>query len=155
VATVLADGLAALRSAALVVAALALLVVGLRRLRPRIRAAVTLPGWLTPRTALPLGVLATGADLPNAFPYFIAIERLVDAEIAVPIALVALAAYTVVYCAPCLILWTIGVRKGPQVRARLDRLYQRWGSERAIPANRLAATGWVAGAAALLAVAVT
>lgn len=58
-----------------------LLVAGARRLRRRPRAAVGVPRWVGPWTAVPLGVLVTGADLPNAFPYLIVIERLVAAGV--------------------------------------------------------------------------
>ena len=36
---------------------------------------------VSPWTALPLGVVVTGDDLPNAFPYFIAIKRLHNARV--------------------------------------------------------------------------
>jgi uncharacterized SAM-binding protein YcdF (DUF218 family) len=71
-----------LRRGALLLGACTLVVAGLRRLRPRTRPAIALPRWISPWTAAPLGVVVTGADLPNAFPYFIAVERLVTADIA-------------------------------------------------------------------------
>jgi hypothetical protein len=43
----------------------------------------------------------TGADLPNAFPYFIAIERLINAEVDTITGLAVLAGYAVIYCLPC------------------------------------------------------
>ena len=69
------------RRVGLSVAAVLLLVAAVRRLRDRERGTVSLPGWVGPWTAVPLGVLVTGADLPNAFPYLIAIERLVAAQV--------------------------------------------------------------------------
>ena len=76
-ADVVSDGIVWLRRLAFGLAAVALFVAAARRLRPRARQAISLPAWFSPATALPLGVVMTGADLPNAFPYFIAIERLI------------------------------------------------------------------------------
>jgi hypothetical protein len=75
------NGLVWVRRVAFTVAAVALAVAGLRRLRARIRPAVTVPDWINPLTAAVLGLFMTGADLPNAFPYFIAIERIVNADV--------------------------------------------------------------------------
>jgi hypothetical protein len=76
------DGvITALRFTAFGAAAVSLAVAGVRRLSDRPRRPIELPPWFSPATALPFGVLITAADLPNAFPYFIAIERLVDAGV--------------------------------------------------------------------------
>ena len=96
----------------------------------------------------------TGADLPNAFPYFIAIERLVSADIGAPDALALLAAYAVIYCLPCLVLLAIGLRGGPVTR-HLRRLHDRFGTEADIPASKARAAGLAALAAGLAAIAVT
>lgn len=64
-------------------AALMLLISSARALRPRRRAELALPRWFNPATAIGLGVVMTGADLPNAFPYFIAIERLINAQVSI------------------------------------------------------------------------
>jgi cytochrome c biogenesis protein CcdA len=103
-----------------------------RRLHSRERKAVTLPGWLNPWTAVPLGVLVTGADLPNAFPYIIAIERLVAAQVALGPAVVVLLAYGLVYCLPCLLLLLLGAVRGDRVRRRLGRFYDRIGRARTV-----------------------
>ena len=58
---------AVVRRVGLTLAAVLVLVAAVRRLRTRHRRAVSLPGWVGPWTAVPLGVLVTGADLPNAF----------------------------------------------------------------------------------------
>ena len=79
-----------LRRAAFGLAALVLLVSALRALRPRRRSAVGPPPWFTPLTAVGLGVVMTGADLPNAFPYFIAVERLVDADLSTGVVVLVL-----------------------------------------------------------------
>jgi len=57
---------------------------------------VQLPGWFGVGTAFPFGVLMTGADLPNASPYFIAIERMIDADISATLGVPVLAVYAVV-----------------------------------------------------------
>ncbi|TNM59624.1 hypothetical protein FHN55_20315 [Streptomyces sp. NP160] len=121
------------RRAALTLAGAVLLVVAVRRLRTRRRAAVTLPGWVGPWTAAPLGVLVTGADLPNAFPYLIAVERLVAAQVPVGTGVAVLAGYAAVYCLPCLVLLVAGLTLGQRVRDRLQRFYDRFGSAREVP----------------------
>lgn len=133
---VVANGFVWLRRGAFGLAALVVLVSAIRSLRPRRRRELVLPSWFTPTTAAGLGVLMTGADLPNAFPYFIAIERLVTADIAAPIALGLLAAYAVVYTLPCLVLLAIGLRGGPVTR-HLRRLHDHFGTEADIPASVL------------------
>jgi len=125
----------------------ALLVAAFKRLSDRPRRAPSLPTWFTPWTAFPLGLVVTGADLPNAFPYFIAIERLVSAEVSVASAMAVLGVYSVIYCIPCLVLLGIGVTLHERIRPRLDALHRRLGTG-TTPRN-----AWVAGALALLAVA--
>ncbi|MFC5061925.1 GAP family protein [Actinomycetospora atypica] len=150
-----AGGLLWVRRAAFGLAALALLAVGLRRLRPRHRAAVALPSWFSPWTAVPVGAVITAVDLPNAFPYFVAIERLVAAGTGWPVALLVLAGYAVVYCLPCLVLLVVGLLRGDRVRQRLDRLYQRFGAARDLPASRTTATVYTLGALAVAGIAVS
>ena len=70
----------------------------------------------------------TAADLPNAFPYFIAIERLVDSGAPVWEGLLVLAGYTVVYCLPCLVLLAVGLLARERTRAWLERIVTRFGS---------------------------
>jgi hypothetical protein len=96
----------------------------------------------------------TGADLPNAFPYFIAIERLVTADIGVPLALALLSVYAVIYCLPCLLLLAIGLRGGPVTR-HLRRLHDRFGTEADIPASKVRAAALALLAAGLGAIAAT
>lgn len=149
-----ADGLVWLRRGAFGLAALAVLMSAIRALRPRRRDELVLPTWFTPATAAVLGVLMTGADLPNAFPYFIAIERLVTADIGVPVALALLAAYAVIYCLPCLVLLAIGLRGGPVTR-HLRQLHDRFGTAADIPASKVRAAALAILAAILAAIAVT
>lgn len=125
-----------LRFVAFGAAGIALVLAGIRRLRDRARRTMELPSWFSPATALPFGVLLTAADLPNAFPYFIAIERMVATEVPLGVGLATLAGYTVIYCLPCLILLVVGLTHGPQVRERLQRLVDRFGTgttKRSIP----------------------
>jgi len=115
-ASAVSGGVVWIRRIAFTVAALVLLVAALRRLRDRRRGAAQLPGWFSPWTAAPIGVLVTGADLPNAFPYLIAIERLVTTDVPTGLGILVLALYGVVYCLPCLVLLLLGVLHGERVR---------------------------------------
>lgn len=121
------------RRGALLVAAAVLLVGAARRLRDRTRPAVVLPAWFGPLTAAPLGVVATGADLPNAVPYLLAVERLTAAGVPTAPGLAVLAGYALVYCLPCLVLLVAGLGWRRRVTGPLRRLYDRLGSERVVP----------------------
>jgi hypothetical protein len=120
------EGLAWLRRAVFLIAAVALAVAGVRRLKSRQRKAIELPSWFGAWTAAPLGVLVTGADLPNAFLYFIAIERLVDADVATSTGLLVLGSYGLVHCTPCLILLALGMAHGDRVNLRLRKILDRF-----------------------------
>lgn len=87
-----------------------------------------MPLRFSPWTALPFGALLTGADLPNAFPYFIAIERLVDSQVPSGQGLLVLAGYAVIYCLPCLVLLVIGLLARRRTRAFLERITRRLGT---------------------------
>ena len=130
VAGLFTDGVVWVRRAALGLAALLLLIAAVRRLGTGRRREVRLPSWVGPWTAAPVGMLVTVADLPNAFPYLIAIERLLAADVATTPALAILAAYALVYCLPCLVLLAVGVARGEQVRTRLRALQERLGRGR-------------------------
>lgn len=143
------------RRGALLLAALVLLVAAARRLRTRTRAAVVLPAWFGPWTAAPLGVLGTGADLPNAFPYLIAIERLSAADVAAGPGLLVLALYGLVYCLPCLLLLVAGLTWRHRVTDRLRRVHDRLGGERVRPRSVPAALGLLLLAAAVAVLALT
>jgi hypothetical protein len=148
------NGLIWVRRTAFSVAAIGLAVAGLRRLRPRIRPAVTVPSWVNPASAAVLGLVMTGADLPNAFPYFIAIERIVDADIGTTRSLLIIAGYALVYCLPCLLLLIAGAARGDRIRRRLGGLYERLGAEKKQPRSVLIATGYLVAAAGVLTIAV-
>ena len=148
------NGLVWVRRVAFTVAAVALAVAGLRRLRARIRPAVTVPGWVNPLTAAVLGLFMTGADLPNAFPYFIAIERIVNADVGTTHALLILAGYALAYCLPCLLLLIAGITRGDRVRRRLSAIYERLGAEKKQPRSVFIAVGYLVVAAGVLTIAV-
>ncbi|MEJ1116699.1 GAP family protein [Paenarthrobacter sp. CCNWLY172] len=129
------DGLAWLRRIVFLVAAVTLFITGYRRLKDRPRKGIGLPSWFGIGTAFPFGVLVTGADLPNAFPYFIAIERMVDADTSTGTGLLVLAGYAIIYCVPCLILLALGIAHGDKVRKNFKR--STTDSPRAPPNDRL------------------
>jgi cytochrome c biogenesis protein CcdA len=145
------DDTTVVRRAALTVAAALVLLAAAGRLRTRHRAAVSLPGWVRPWTAVPLGVLVTGADLPNAFPYLVAIERLVSAQVPHGQALLVLAGYAAVYVLPCALLVLAATLSWSRVQPRLQVLFARFGSARSVPASRRAAAGLAAVGVGLLA----
>ncbi|RKN38232.1 GAP family protein [Micromonospora endolithica] len=149
------DGLVWLRRGAFAAAAFALVVAGIRRLRPRIRRAVTVPTWVNSGTSAGLGVLMTGADLPNAFPYFIAIERVVRSGTSWQAGMALLAGYALVYCLPCLVLLVVGALRGDRLRERLRGVYRRLGAERRQPRNVWVAAAYLLGACVLVAIAGT
>jgi hypothetical protein len=123
------DGIVSvLRFVAFGAAAIGLAVAGIRRLSDRPRRPIELPTWFSAATALPFGVLITAADLPNAFPYFIAIERLVEAGVPARQGLAVIAGYTLLYCLPCLILLAVGLLARDRTRAWLDRQLTRFGT---------------------------
>ncbi|GAB3598908.1 hypothetical protein GCM10027586_01270 [Kineococcus gypseus] len=143
------------RRGALLLAALVLLISAVRRLKTRTRRAVVLPAWFGPWTAAPLGVLVTGADLPNAFPYLIAIERLNAAAVPTGTGLVVLALYALVYCLPCLLLLAVGLIWRRRTTSRLRGVYERLGGERLQPRSVPAALGLLLLAAVVAALALT
>lgn len=126
----------ALRFLAFGAAGIALIVAGIRRLRERARTPIALPAWFRPATAVPFGVVVTAADLPNAFPYFIAIERMVAAEVPPGTGLAVIGLYTLIYCAPCVLLLIVGLVSRKRTRAFLERVQTRLGTgvvERSVP----------------------
>jgi Sap, sulfolipid-1-addressing protein len=116
----------ALRFVAFGLAGFSLIVAGVRRLRDRPRKRVRLPDWFSPATAIGLGAGMTAADLPNAFPYFIAIERLLNADVSGLTGVAVIAGYAAIYCLPCVVLVVIGSVAHDKVRDRLQRLVARF-----------------------------
>ena len=146
--------LAWLRRGAFGLAAFVLLVAAARSLRERRRSAIGLPSWFTPVTAVVLGVVMTGADLPNAFPYFIAIERMLAAGLATSTAVAVLAAYAFVYCLPCLVLLVLGLRRGDSTTGWLQRMHDLFGTDAVIAPSRTRAAAYAVAALAVAAIAV-
>jgi hypothetical protein len=131
--------------------AVTLVVMGIRRLKARERHGIELPAWVNPWSGLPLGVAATISDLPNAFPMFFAVERLIEADVDQPVATLALIGYTAVYALPTLFILVVGLAYKDRVRAQLQRLYDRFAVGPARASWKLALLYW-AGAAACVAV---
>ena len=154
-ASAIAGALTWLRRGAFGLAALVLFVSAVRSLRARRRARIGLPNWFTPVTAAGLGVMMTGADLPNAFPYFIAIERLLAADITTPTATLVLAAYALIYCLPCLVLLALGLNRGERVIGALRRLHERFGADTVIPPSRVRAAAFLLAGLTVSAIAVS
>ena len=139
------NGVVAFRFVAFGLAGFSLIVAGVRRLRDRPRKRVRLPDWFSPATAIGLGAGMTAADGPNAFPYFIAIERLLNAHVSGLTGVAVIAGYAAVYCLPCLVLVVIGSVAHDKVRGRLQRLVARFTAgvvKRSVP---IAAGSMVAG----------
>lgn len=125
-----------LRFLAFGAASIALIISGIRRFKVRSRKTIALPAWFSPLTALPFGVLVTGADLPNAFPYFITIERLVSNNVSQGSGLLIILGYTLIYCLPCLILLLVGSLSREVTKKWLERVVAKVGSgtvKRSIP----------------------
>lgn len=117
-----------LRFLAFGAAGIYLIVSGAKRFRERERKAIALPAWFSPRTALPFGVLLTAADLPNAFPYFITIERMISRDVDQSAGLLIILGYTLIYCLPCLILLLIGTLSRDMTKKWLERLVGKLGT---------------------------
>ena len=115
-----------LRRGTFVLLAVWLLYLGFKRLRDRPRKPLLLPAWFGPLTAFPIGIAATIADLPNAFPLFIAVERLTSAPIETGTAVLALSGYVAVYAVPVVVLIMVGRWRGAQARAVMQRITDRF-----------------------------
>lgn len=103
-----------------------LLYLGVKRLRDRPRKPFVLPAWFSPLTAVPVGIVATVADLPNAFPLFLAVERLTSAPLSWQAALAALVGYAMVYALPVAVVVGLGVWNGSRARAVMKRVTDRF-----------------------------
>jgi hypothetical protein len=119
---------------------LVVIVSGVRRFHSRTRTPIVLPAWFTPWTALPFGILLTGADLPGAFPYLIAIERLLDAHLTTGEGLLIVAGYTVIYCSPCLLLLSVAGIAHQRTQTLLPLLAARFGTGNSNPSPLIAVT---------------
>ena len=135
-------------------AAAVVLLSAVRALRPGGRRELVLPTWFTPATAAGLGVLMTGADLPNAFPYFIAIERLVTADVGPPPRSPFWPRTPSSTACRSFVLLAIGLRGG-RITRHLRRLHDQFGTEADIPASTLRAAALTVLAAGLATIAVS
>jgi hypothetical protein len=144
------EGLTWLRRLAFGAAAMTLAVAAAGALRPRATKPVALPPWFNSRSAIGLGVVMTGADLPQALPYFMAIERLLAAQVPTSHALLVLVGYSLIYCVPCVVLLAIGLQAGNVVTDRLGALHDRFGAAATLPRQPRKAAA-LAAAALLLA----
>lgn len=133
--------------------ALWLLYLAFKRLRDRPRKPFLLPQWFSPLTAIPIGIAATVADLPNAFPLFLAIERILAADLDRQLAVAVLCGYTTIYALPIAALLVLGARQGPRVRAGMQRITNRFLSGVARRSIPVAAGLTIAAIAAVAAVA--
>lgn len=105
--------------------AVGLVVLGIRKLSHRPRVEIQLPAWVNAWTALFLGVLATIGDLPNSFPMFFAVERIIDAQIGTGTAIALLFGYNFLYAFPTLVILVIGLIYYERLRDRMQRAYDR------------------------------
>lgn len=102
------------------------IVMAVRRLKTRVRKMPTAPKWVNPVTAFPLGLTATLSDLPNAFPLFIAIERLISAGVDSITGVAILAGYTFVYALPTLVILVAGIFSRERIMKRLQHFMKRF-----------------------------
>ncbi|MBO3734364.1 GAP family protein [Glycomyces niveus] len=130
--------------------AVALTVMGVRRLRPRERKGFALPPWVNAWSALPFGVLATIGDLPNAFPMVLAVERLIAADVSAPLAVLVLVGYTFVYALPSALILAAGLAFNEELRDQLESMLS--GHTGTVGPSPKTAAACFAGAAASLAV---
>lgn len=99
---------------------------GVARLKTRPRKEIHLPDWVNPGTAWFFGGFFTAADLPNALPYLVAIERMVDADIGLT-AIWVILGYSLVYCIPCLVLLVLFKLNQSRVHQLVRVLHDRFG----------------------------
>ncbi|MEN9872823.1 MAG: hypothetical protein RL450_758 [Actinomycetota bacterium] len=109
-----------------IVAGLWLIWHGVARLKPAQRKEIHLPHWVSPGTAWFFGGFFTAADLPNALPYLVAIERLVDVEAGWN-ALWVIFAYSLVYCLPCIFLLIFFKLNQSKMQKFVVLLHERFG----------------------------
>lgn len=126
--------------------AVALAYMGYQQLHDRPRKGIpTLPMWVNPYTGPALGALMTAADLPNAFPLFFALGKLLAADISNGAAVAILLAYTFIYALPALLILIGGLMFRDRFADRLHQLLIRM-TTGVSKANRGAAALLFAGA---------
>lgn len=102
------------------------IVMAVRRLKTRTRKMPVAPKWVNPSMAFPLGLIATLSDLPNAFPLFIAVERLISAGVDNIVGMVILGGYTIVYALPTLAILVAGIFFRERIMRRLQHFMKRF-----------------------------
>ena len=102
------------------------IVMAVRRMKTRIRKMPVAPKWVNPLMAFPLGLVATLSDLPNAFPLFIAVERLVSAGVDNITGVAILGGYTIVYALPTLAILVAGIFFRERIIQRLQHFMKRF-----------------------------
>ncbi len=128
---------------------IAFIVLGVRKFKSRPRRGYGLPAWVNAWSAFPLGLVATISDIPNAFPMFLAVERLVDANIAPATAAIVLAGYTAIYALPTIVVLVLGLIFKDRLRSRLQSLYDRYATGDTKPSWKLATLFFVGAATSL------
>lgn len=116
-----------------------LVVLAIRRLKTRPQHQFKLPSWVNPWSGLPIGALATVADLLNGFPMFLAVERIINAEVPSSTGVLLLMGYSVIYILPTLAVLILGIAFGQRSRDRIQRIYNRYALGEAKASWKLAA----------------
>lgn len=131
------------------VLALFFVYLGLRRLRTRQRREFRLPRILNAWTALPLGLTATIADIPNSFPMFFAVERLASHDIGPRAGVLILLGYCLIQALPTLTILVLAHLHGEQLRHRLTDLFNRYAVGEVKASRRIAGLYFLAALASL------
>lgn len=138
------------RRVALLLVAVLLVVLAVRRLRERPRRSLDLPAWFSPATAALVGVLATLSDLPTAFPLFLAVERLTAAGVDRGDGVLALVGYAAVYALPAVVALVVVSVLRERLRSALEWVRAQVGGgpvPRSVPVAVLFGVGALAAAA--------
>ena len=110
-----------------VVLAVAFVVFGVRKLKTRQRGGIPkLPAWINPYTGILLGALATVADIFNAFPLFLALDRIVEVDVSAGTAVLTLVVYSLIYILPTFALLGLGLIYRKRVVVKLEQFLGRF-----------------------------
>lgn len=125
-------------------------VMAVRRLKTRVRKMPVAPKWVNPLMALPLGLIATLSDLPNAFPLFIAVERLIASGVDNITGVAILAGYTVIYALPTLAILVGGIFFRKRIMKRLQNFMRRFTTGEVKASRKVACVYLILAAACVL-----
>lgn len=106
--------------------AVLMVVFAIRSLKSRPRKSPSLPSWINPWTAFFVGALATIGDLPNAFPMFLAVNQLLENNLAPLVVVITLVLYTFIYILPTLIIFILGIVFNDKLRSALQKLLSKF-----------------------------